>query len=561
MINLKNKFNERTVGSIFLFFICLYVVSYGIFVSHGFRFEQINFFYFSLLVTIFLIDSIKTIIESTHVGKFYTGIEDVSKVTVIIPTKNGGELLEETVQDLLRRFKPNRVIIASNGSTDDTCERLQKYGVVIINHPNAIGKVDAINLALEKVETPYTLIMDDDTLIGNAVIPTKALLDGYDGVAFRVMPKKGNWVTKIQIYEYRKSMDIGKRFHNANATVQNISGAIGLFPTKELIRQIDVHTGEFSGEDLQRTLLIHLSDNSKGVVISDSVIETEVPSSINALFQQRVYGWNPGLFSNFFRYINLLLRSKKTPIGLRYEAFYNSILVVSLDPVRLIALPLVVFYPFYFLTIYIVYVFTETIPWLSMQRKDPYWIILVYPFYGLFGLVARSVSMAVFFYRRFIVKITSSPNLDDYRSNNSNHKITTIFIVILFGLILISLPVFAKKYLPHPDDLTIKLAVHETLVNTAVRNIPSKISYIDLTTTQLPEYYEIPFKNGDSKFDVAYSAVLKYVDFANIYLNFDQLTFADNLVEQTLPEIPTYQEGNVIIVSTALIKSEISKVY
>jgi len=348
MVRKLNKFkgdiNDKTVGGIFMIFIFLYVVFYGLFVSQGFHIGEFNLIYLSVLLPIFLIDTVKTAIECLLGGCFYSGGQDLSKVTVVIPTKNGGDALERTLQDLLERFDPDRIVVASNGSTDDTCERARKYGVEVVDIPEPVGKVAAINMVMGEVRTPYTLIMDDDTLIGSAVIPTEALDKGFEGVAFRVVPKIENWVSQIQMHEYRKSMDIGKRFHNRKATVQNISGAIGLFHTKELVRQIQIHTGEFSGEDLQRTLLIHLSKNSKGVVISESVIETEAPVSIKQLYKQRVYGWNPGLLSNVPNYLKLLF-GRKTPLALRYDAFYNSVLVLACDALRSLTLPIIMYYP------------------------------------------------------------------------------------------------------------------------------------------------------------------------------------------------------------------------
>ena len=138
--------------------------------------------------------------------------------------------------------------------------------------------MEAINVALKEVRTPYVLMIDDDTLIGNIKIPTSLLKKKYEAIAFIVLPTVENWITKIQSYEYAKSMKFGKVYQSNYRTVQNISGAIGLFHTRELIRQTKLHTGEFSGEDLQRTLLIHLN-NAKGVVLQQSTVYTDAPKT------------------------------------------------------------------------------------------------------------------------------------------------------------------------------------------------------------------------------------------------------------------------------------------
>jgi cellulose synthase/poly-beta-1,6-N-acetylglucosamine synthase-like glycosyltransferase len=308
-------------------------------------------------------------------------------------------------------------------------------GVRLIESKEPIGKVSAINVALAEVATPYCLIMDDDVLIGGATFPTDPLGEIYGGIAFRVLPKKTNWVTLIQAHEYRKSMDIGKVFHNARATVQNISGAIGLFKTGELKRQIEIHTGEFCGEDLQRTLLIHLAADNRGVVIVDSLVETEVPDTLPSLFKQRVYGWNPGMYSNFLNYLRLLTR-KNIPWTLKYDAFYNAVLVTLADPLRVVALPVLIFNPAIALVIYATYVFLESIPYLALKRKEPYWVVPVFPLYGIFNFVGRITAFAVFAYRRFAVMFARQDKPDDYRHAPLMHKFSGVIASQMLSLLL-----------------------------------------------------------------------------------------------------------------------------
>lgn len=462
MAIIKSKLSDRSVGNIFALIIIIYIVCYGLFIAHGFHTGKFDLVYLSILVPIFLVDSIKTVVECLLKGCFYKGRQNLSKVTVVIPTKNGENVLGDTIKDLLKRFPKDRIIIASNGSTDKTCELARKYGVIVVEILEGVGKVRAINMVMDKVQTPYTLILDDDTLIGKAKIPTKALDNGYEGVAFRVVPQIENWVSKIQMYEYRKSMDIGKLFHNRKATVQNISGAIGLFHTKELIRQIQIHTGEFSGEDLQRTLLIHLSKNSKGVVISDSVIVTKAPSSLKLLYLQRVYGWNPGLLSNLSNYFKLLFY-RRTPFTLRYDAFYNSFLVVMCDILRLVALPIIVFYPWYFVVLYFIYIAIEVIPYFATGRQDPFWVILIYPFYGLFSFLTRIISSVVFLYRRLVVKLSRYASLDDYRNGCLICRIISSFISLSLGSIALLITIAQYNYLPYFYSQTPEFSVDQVL--------------------------------------------------------------------------------------------------
>jgi cellulose synthase/poly-beta-1,6-N-acetylglucosamine synthase-like glycosyltransferase len=432
-----NNLNDRTISPIFFFLFVGYIVAYGLFISEGFHPTPFDLSYAVIIIPIFLIDCVRSMVELCVRSDFYPATQKLKRVTVVIACKDGNPVLSPTLEDLCRRFKPEQIIVASNGSTDNTCAIAKRYGVRFLNMKEALGKVRSINVALSLIETPYTLIMDDDTLIKDAIVPTSCLDDGFNAVAFRVLPVRKGWLTCLQLHEYRKSCDISKRAHNRWATVQNISGAIGLFKTHELLRQVVLHSGEFSGEDLQRTLLVHLSAQWRGVVLADSLVYTEAPSTLRSLYQQRVFGWFPGLYANFMYYFRLLFR-KSTPISLRLDAFYNCILVVVLDVFRAIAFPIIIFYPWYFVVMYIVYVFLELITYHSLGHKEPAWIILVFPIYGLFGLLTRLAAIGVFIYRRTSVRIAHYSFLDDYRRASRFAKIGGILVATLVYVLLFS---------------------------------------------------------------------------------------------------------------------------
>jgi glycosyltransferase involved in cell wall biosynthesis len=443
---LNKKINEQILIYPFIAIILLYIAFYGVFITHGFAESKLNLWFLVIFIPIILIDCFKTVLECSATTSFYdNSLKEVDnkKVTVIIPTKDGGTTLAATLEDLLKKFKPRQIIVASNGSTDNTCEIAKKYKVRLLNIEKPIGKIDAINEALALVKTEFCLTMDDDVLIGNATISTE-LLKNASGVAFRVLPKIENWVTKIQAHEYRKSMDVGKNFHNSTATVQNISGAIGLFRTKELIRQINFHTGEFSGEDLQRTLLIHLNKEDNRVVLSQSVVETEVPNTLWSLYKQRVFGWGPGLLSNTKNLFKILIK-KNTHLKLRYEAFYTLFLVLIMDPLRLIALPILVWYPTITIIVYLFYVLLELIPYIKLSRKEPLWVVFITPIYGLFNFLARITGSLVFLYRRIAVFIARKPRLDDYRTVTLGYRLSSLIIASFIFASLITLVTFIAK--------------------------------------------------------------------------------------------------------------------
>ena len=440
------KINEQILIYPFIVATILYIVFYGAFISYGFVESELSLWFLLVFIPIILIDCLKTGFECCTGTFFHDHTirkENLDNITVIIPTKDGGETIEATIKSLLRRFRPEQIIVASNGSTDNTGEIVRNYPVTFLDIKEPIGKIEAINQALSLVKTDYCITMDDDVLIGDAKIPTK-LLKSASGVAFRVLPKITNWVTQIQSYEYRKSMDVGKNFHNSSATVQNISGAIGLFSTKELIRQTKIHTGEFSGEDLQRTLLILLKKNKNRVVLSRSIVETEVPNTLWSLYKQRVFGWNPGLLANAKNLFKILIKRDTHP-RLRYEVFYTLFLVLIMDPLRLISLPIIIWYPKMTIIIYLFYILLELIPYLKLKSQEPIWVLFVTPIYGLFNFLARINALMIFMYRRIAVFLAQKTRFDDYRKVDLKYRLASLVISCLaFMLMIIAVTYIVK---------------------------------------------------------------------------------------------------------------------
>jgi len=422
------------VGSSTLLILLVYVVVYGVVRLHGFVLGHLNAGYVIIIVPIWLIDGMRSLLDMALAKDYKLAREDLSKVTVVIACKDGEDVIGQTLEDLKQRFSPGQIIVASNGSSDRTCDIVRTHGAVCIEIKQPIGKVRAINAVLRYVTTPYVLLLDDDTLIGRARIPTGLLEQGYAGVAFRLHIKTSTWLSFLQAHEYRKSSDIGKRRHNKGGAVQNISGAVGLFTRQELVRQVRHHSGEFSGEDLQRTMLLHMADDPdhQGVVLADSIVLTEPPTTVWLLYKQRVFGWFPGQYANIRNYFRVMLH-RRVPFGLREDAFYNVFLVIFMDVIRILALPIIVFYPWYFVVMYVVYCGLETVAYFKNRRAEPYWVVLAYPFYGLFGLATRFGAFAVFLYRRVVAKLCRMSFLDDYRRAPYGAKVAG------FGCVLVIL--------------------------------------------------------------------------------------------------------------------------
>lgn len=87
-------------------------------------------------------------------------------VTVLIDTFNYGRFIEEAIDSVLMQAssrKDIQIIVIDDGSTDDTAERVQKYGNKIeyfYKHNN--GQASAFNFGFERARGEYIVLLDSD---------------------------------------------------------------------------------------------------------------------------------------------------------------------------------------------------------------------------------------------------------------------------------------------------------------------------------------------------------------------------------------------------------------
>ena len=412
----------------------------------------------SVAILAFIIDGIKLLIESRSKIVERIGEPNPEETTIVLSAYNEEHILK-SIETLKQHGK--KLIIVNDNSTDDTLSKLKGLGdvesvdileghthikisdgntryLIIDNHENH-GKVPSIHYALDFVETEYTFICDADIYLTDEFVMPASLLENedIDSVSFSILPKvkSGNsiWtniLVGLQLHEYHKSMNIGRQFANNSKSVECISGAAGLFKTNRILRLKNAHSNEFSGEDLERTLL-ELFDMGK-TVFSDQVIDTDVPGSLLGLTKQRVTGWWPGLYRTF-PLIFQILKKKGMPNRLRFEMVYNIISVI-LDPFKIVSLWLVFFVvnlPI-LIALYSVYLLFEIYIYFRIKKRTKYDIkysplqIILYPFYGILQLHYRIFAMI----RLIYMKLRRQVQPLKYKSLLS----TTILLLAFLGL-------------------------------------------------------------------------------------------------------------------------------
>ncbi len=372
---------------------------------------------------------------------------DPSKLTIIIACYNGENVIGETLRQAITHVPPSQIIVVSDASTDNTEEVARSYGVRVFRNEYNLNKALSISNVVKHVKTPYTLILDDDTHIEKTFIPTSLLDEGYAAVAFNVMPEKtGTLINKFQQFEYRTAMILGKGLRASVGAISNVSGAIGLFRTSSLIDQESTHSGQFGGEDQQRTMLVHLSRSkkSKGVTYTNSTVYTEAPDTFKQFIKQRSLSWNCSTEETFFLCVKIII-NPKTHFLLKLEKIYLLFLLFT-DPLRMLLWIFLFFHPISIIIISFFYIFIETLAWFKTGRKDPYWIILLFPFFSMLRSVTRFIAHFWWFKLKY-----------DYVIKNKFHKLVrgrkllfeySIISLVIIVLWIISLPIF-YNYLKH----------------------------------------------------------------------------------------------------------------
>jgi cellulose synthase/poly-beta-1,6-N-acetylglucosamine synthase-like glycosyltransferase len=362
-----------------------------------------------------LVDFVKLLVELVGRNDDRRFRSDPSQVSAIVPSRNGERVLRGTLTELSRELPPERILVIDDASTDRTAEIAAGMGCQVHRFARSKGKAAAVHYAVHRVRTPYVLLLDDDTRLAGARLPTSLLSEeGYDAVAFHVLPDRrdrdgamgNNFLGHLQRYEYGKSMEIGKRFHDVTHSVSCVSGAAGLFRTADLHQLHHRHSGVFQGEDLQRTV-VHLL-NRKRIVFANEPVWTVAPSRIGPWCRQRLLGWYPGLIHQIGNIVRLMLR-RGASWRLRYEMAYNVYTVVS-DPLKSWSVVVLATTPglrWWLAVLYLAYLAFEFYPWGVVlvpggRGRAPLAVLLAYPLYGAVNTALRTLAWLPWIWFRFV---------------------------------------------------------------------------------------------------------------------------------------------------------------
>ncbi len=443
-IGLVSEFLKSSTKKVIAYGISFLVLAYLVVLLYAFFFRGIEWlfadsFIISTLSVLFLAltaDSFLLLLRLPRKPAIHENVSfDPSKVTVLIPTYKSAGVISKTIDNVLVHNIPRDQIFIISDKTpkpeqqEAVIDIAQSYGVRVFKNKVNMNKAMGINMVIKHVETPYTIILDDDTFIGKTFLPTSLLDEGYSAVAFDVMPSPtGSLINIFQVFEYRKSMYLAKCLQSSVAAIGNVSGALGLYQTKDLVYQATRHSGQPGGEDIQRTMLVHLEARGKGVVYMDSTVLTDAPEEWYTLYRQRATRWNAAWHETFVLALRTII-SPKTHYLLKLERAYNLFIFLT-EPLRMLLWVYVIFHLQALLILYIFFVGMGYLAWFKLGKKDPWWIPFAFPFYAKFNAFCRFVAhfywfklKSYYFKQRFYRLINSRKLMLEY--------IATMIVIVL----------------------------------------------------------------------------------------------------------------------------------
>ncbi len=176
-------------------------------------------------------------------------------VSLILAGLNEGASLNATLEKLWGSYPRLQIIVVDDGSTDNMTAVARQFAgthqhVSVISKPRG-GKSSAMNAGLARATGEVTIILDADSELSPGAIwkivqpladPTVGAVSGN----VRVRNAGHSLLTRIQAFEYLRSVFMGRIVMSRLGILGIVSGAFGAFRTS-LIRQIggwDVGPGE-----------------------------------------------------------------------------------------------------------------------------------------------------------------------------------------------------------------------------------------------------------------------------------------------------------------------------
>jgi cellulose synthase/poly-beta-1,6-N-acetylglucosamine synthase-like glycosyltransferase len=258
--------------------------------------------------------------------------------------------LGDELDDFMERLQPyrERVWLISDGSTDNSAQRLRQAGWRCLEDPTNRHKPGALRRLLAtlpaRIET--VMVIDPDVRIlsrqeGSAVELERVIADlqqsGAAAACPRIAVERDGFLGRFQALEYALTCVVGRR----SLADYGVTSGVSIYRRDALERALAEHSLSIYAEDLE-TAVILLRDGAQIYYDGRLVVSTRGPASLRHWFSQRV-GWYYGLLRVYTRYFReLWLISRRAPFAMYNFIAYLGVIGLGLHVLRIASAAVVV---------------------------------------------------------------------------------------------------------------------------------------------------------------------------------------------------------------------------
>ncbi len=240
-------------------------------------------------------------------------------VTVIVPCYNESKTIESTVDSLINLDYPKdklHLFIVDDGSKDNTWQIIQEitkregYENIKIFHKENGGKYTALNLGLEKVETPFVGCLDADSFVDSQAL--KRIMTYFsDKHTMAVAPSivvdnPKNILQGAQKAEYHMGV-YNKKMLAFLGGIHVTPGPFSIF-RKKVFDDLGPYRHAHNTEDQE--IALRMQENHYKIEhCPDAYVYTVAPNTVKKLYRQRLR-WIYGFIRNAIDYRRLIFKKE-----------------------------------------------------------------------------------------------------------------------------------------------------------------------------------------------------------------------------------------------------------
>ena len=259
-------------------------------------------------------------------------LSNAPDITVLLPVYNDGDVVESTIESLLKQVYPGKISIflINDGSTDRTALILQAIakdhpGIVFIHLKKNIGKARALNEGLKQCKTELVISVDADCWVkADAVknLVARYLSDPKNTKAVAgtilIRNSRENWITRAQEWDYFLGIASIKRVQSLFQGTLVAQGAFSLYD-RAVLNQMGGWPNTV-GEDIVLTWNF-LNQGYRVGYAEDACVFTNCPNTLGQFVRQR-QRWSRGLIEAFKVNPSLLFKPRLTAMFIWWNLFF-----------------------------------------------------------------------------------------------------------------------------------------------------------------------------------------------------------------------------------------------